>query len=73
MSELVESILMGIPIPVIYLFEDRNRNKQIVDGKQRITTIIDFQDDKFTLNGLYAMPSFNEKILYISTKKERRF
>lgn len=61
MSELVESILMGIPIPVIYLFEDRNGNKQIVDGKQRITTIIDFQDDKFTLNGLHVMPSFNGK------------
>ena len=69
MSELVESILMGIPIPVIYLFEDRNGNKQIVDGKQRITTIIDFQDDKFTLNGLHVMPSFNEKMLYITTKK----
>lgn len=61
MSELVESILMGIPIPVIYLFEDRDGNKQIVDGKQRITTIIDFQDDKFTLNGLHVMPSFNGK------------
>lgn len=61
MSELVESILMGIPIPVIYLFEDRDGNKQIVDGKQRITTIIDFQDDKFVLNGLHVMPSFNGK------------
>lgn len=61
MSELVESILMGIPIPVIYLFEDRDGNKQIVDGKQRITTIIDFQDDKFTLNGLHVMPSYNWK------------
>lgn len=61
MSELVESILMGIPIPVIYLFEDRDGNKQIVDGKQRITTIIDFQDDKFTLNGLHVMTSFNGK------------
>lgn len=61
MSELVESILMGIPIPVIYLFEDRDGNKQIVDGKQRITTIIDFQDDKFTLNGLHVMPSYNGK------------
>lgn len=60
-SELVESILMGIPIPVIYLFEDRDGSKQIVDGKQRLTTIIDFQNDKFALNGLHVMPSFNSK------------
>lgn len=60
-SELVESILMGIPIPVIYLFEDREGNKQIVDGKQRITTIIDFQNDSFKLKGLHIMKSCNGK------------
>lgn len=60
-SELVESILMGIPIPVIYLFEDREGNKQIVDGKQRITTIIDFQNDLFKLKGLHIMGKCNGK------------
>lgn len=32
-SELVESILMGIPLPLFYFFEDRNARIQIVDGK----------------------------------------
>lgn len=33
-AELVESILMGIPIPTIYLFEMKDGSKQVVDGIQ---------------------------------------
>ena len=32
--ELIESILMGIPLPVIYLFETVEGKYQVVDGKQ---------------------------------------
>lgn len=41
-AELVESILMGIPIPTIYLFEMKNGTKQVVDGRQRISAILNF-------------------------------
>lgn len=58
-SELVESILMGIPLPVIYLFETREGKKQVVDGRQRIGTIIDFLDDEFKLNDLRMLPQYN--------------
>lgn len=50
--ELVESILMGIPIPVMYLFEMKNGTKQVVDGRQRITAILDFLNNKFVLKDL---------------------
>ena len=46
-SELIESILMGIPIPLMYLFEDKNGKKQVVDGRQRISAILDFLEGKF--------------------------
>lgn len=58
-SELVESILMGIPLPVIYLFETRNGKKQVVDGRQRIGTVIDFLNDKIRLGDLRILPQFN--------------
>lgn len=51
-SELIESILMGIPIPVFYFFESKDAKIQIVDGRQRITTVIDFMNDKFKLGKL---------------------
>jgi hypothetical protein len=34
--ELIESVLMGIPIPIIYVFEEKDGKKQVVDGRQRI-------------------------------------
>lgn len=60
-AELVESILMGIPIPTIYLFEMKNGTKQVVDGRQRITAILDFLNDKFILKDLRILPQCNGK------------
>ncbi len=58
-SELVESILMGIPIPLMYLFEDKNGKKQVVDGRQRITAILDFLEGKTKLTGLKILENLN--------------
>lgn len=58
-AELVESIIMGIPLPVIYLFEAADGKKQVVDGRQRITTIIDFLEDKLQLKDLKILPQYN--------------
>lgn len=55
-SELVESILMGIPIPLIYLFEDENGVRQIIDGKQRISALKLYINDEFALTGLTMLP-----------------
>lgn len=59
--ELIESLLMGIPIPVIYVFENEQGIKQIVDGRQRITTIIDFMNNKFALKDLTMLLDFDNK------------
>jgi len=49
-SELIESILMGIPLPMIYFFEDDDGVLQVVDGKQRLTTLFQYLDDEFPLS-----------------------
>lgn len=59
-SELIESILMGIPIPVFYFFESKDAKIQIVDGRQRITTVIDFMNDKFKLGKLNIIKNLNK-------------
>ena len=58
-SELIESIIMGIPLPIIYLFESIDGRKQVVDGRQRITAIIDFLNDKLRLTDLKILGSLN--------------
>lgn len=58
-SELIESILMGIPIPTIYLFEMKNGCKQVIDGRQRISAILNFLNDKLKLKDLKILPQYN--------------
>lgn len=53
-SYFIDTILEGYPFPKIYFHEylDRKSKKvrtEIVDGQQRITTIQDFLNDKFSL------------------------
>lgn len=38
-TRLVESILLGIPLPAFYFNQDRDGTYQVVDGVQRLTTI----------------------------------
>ena len=40
--KLINSILMGVPLPSVILYEDKDGTYQIIDGKQRITSILRF-------------------------------
>lgn len=46
-SRLIESLLLDIPIPVIYLAEDDNQKYVVVDGQQRLTSLCSYVDGKF--------------------------
>jgi len=48
-SKLIESILMGLPLPIFYFGERKDDTWAIIDGLQRITTVQDFMQNKFTL------------------------
>jgi hypothetical protein len=41
-SKFIESILLGIPIPPIFVFETKNGSWELIDGLQRISTILEF-------------------------------
>lgn len=51
-SALIESFLLNVPVPPVYLAEDDFGKYSIVDGKQRISTITRFLTDKLKLVGL---------------------
>lgn len=51
-SLLVESILLNVPIPVIYVAEDDDSKWNVVDGLQRLNSLKRFFNDEFKLNGL---------------------
>lgn len=58
-SELIESILMGIPIPILYFFENINGKRQIVDGRQRLDCIFGYMNDTFKLVQLDKLTTLN--------------
>jgi len=51
-SMLIESFLLNIPVPPIYLAEDEFGKYSVVDGKQRVTAIHNFMTDNLVLTGL---------------------
>ncbi len=51
-SRLIESFIMNVPIPPIFLYEVDYAIYELVDGLQRLTAIYDFYKGKFDLEGL---------------------
>jgi hypothetical protein len=50
-SRLIESIIMGLPIPAIFLAKDDNEENRyyIIDGQQRLTSIKNYYNGDFAL------------------------
>jgi hypothetical protein len=46
-SRLIESALLEIPLPVIYLSEEKDGREFVIDGQQRLTAFFSFLDGKF--------------------------
>lgn len=60
-SLLIESLMLKIPIPAFYFDEDSEGNRTVIDGLQRLSTISDFLEGKFRLNGLQYLVNCNGK------------
>ena len=60
-SLLIESILLNIPIPVLYASEDVDGKWIIVDGLQRLFSLKRFFDNEFRLDGLETLDNLNGK------------
>lgn len=59
--ELIESILMGLPLPIFYLKQESNSTYIVVDGKQRLSTLFEFLSNDFALKSLKILPFLNDK------------
>lgn len=51
-SSLIESILLGIPIPVFYFSESKSGVYHVVDGLQRLSTVVQYLNNDFSLKKL---------------------
>ena len=60
-SKLIESCVMRIPLPVLYVAEGNEGRISVVDGLQRLGTFDRFLNDRLTLTGLGAGHSLTGK------------
>jgi hypothetical protein len=60
-SRLIESFLMNVPVPPIFLNEDRYGEYSVIDGKQRLLAIKEFFRGKLELTGLNVFHDINHK------------
>lgn len=58
-SALIESMLLNIPIPPIYLYETSAARYEVMDGQQRLNAILEFLDDKLVLGNLTVLSRLN--------------
>jgi hypothetical protein len=64
-SRLIESALLAIPIPAVYISQEHDSKEYVIDGQQRLTSFFSFIDDSFPdgsdfkLIGLKVFPELN--------------
>jgi hypothetical protein len=51
-SQLIESVIMNVPIPPLYFAEEESGRWLVIDGLQRLNTIKQFFQNEFALKGL---------------------
>ncbi|HDR9803660.1 TPA: DUF262 domain-containing protein [Burkholderia cenocepacia] len=70
-TRFIESLILGIPIPPIFVYQDANGIWELIDGLQRLSTVLQLTGDldgpaaealgPLVLNGTRFLPSLNGK------------
>ncbi len=68
-SRLVESILLNVPLPLVYTAEEADKSEVVIDGQQRLLSVFGFIQGKFPkdqttfrLSGLKLLKNLNGKL-----------
>lgn len=74
-SKLIESILIGLPLPSFFMSQDEKGRWEVVDGMQRLSTIIDFmgltKDDNKKPENYSRFEKLSDGLFYLSDFKEK--
>ncbi len=60
-SMLIESIILNVPIPVIYVSQEDDDTWSVIDGLQRLYSLRRFFEGKFKLSGLEILSELNKQ------------
>lgn len=60
-SRFIESLLMNLPTPPVFLFEPEYSRYEVMDGQQRLSSIVAFYENRLKLTGLEYWPELAGK------------
>ena len=70
----IESIMLGLPIPAMFVADMDDGRLEIVDGAQRIRTLEAFMNSDLELKGLLKLPSLNGfRFIDLPLSQRRKF
>lgn len=74
-SRLIESIILGLPIPLLFIAEIKETGRlEIVDGSQRIRTLAAFIQNKLKLKNLRTLDDLNGfRFQDLALSRQRKF
>lgn len=58
-SKLIESFIMNVPVPPVFLYEKELGKFEVMDGQQRLNAIAEFWKGEFKLDGLEIWKALN--------------
>lgn len=72
-SRLVESLMLNIPIPPVFFAETEDAKYEVIDGHQRIASIVRYINNEFSLSGLRLQADYNRLRFHQLPQREQRF
>ena len=72
-SRLIESLILNIPIPPVYLSETKDAKFEVIDGHQRVRSIARYLNNEFGLSGLRIMDEYKGSKFFQLPVREQRF
>jgi hypothetical protein len=72
-TRFIESLLLGIPVPPIFVFQDENGVWELIDGLQRLSTIFEFAGLLHDADGVAVVPSTMEGTNFLPSLANKRW
>ena len=72
-SRLAESLILNIPVPVVYFAETKDATYEIIDGHQRVRSIVRYIKNEFNLSGLAVLHEYKGLRYHQLPEREQRF
>ncbi|KDM90949.1 DUF262 domain-containing protein [Photobacterium galatheae] len=70
-SKLIESVCLGLPLPIFYTYECENYS-ELIDGKQRFLSFLKFVNNEYKLKNLKTLKQLNGKYFRDLKPSEQR-